>query len=601
MVRNHAALGAGLGCAVLGALLGLAGCDAPDSPAPTPIDITCDPGEIDRPQAVTWLGDRLVVANSGFGDPWRAGRLTLFDMQGQRLTSRPTRWLNPQTIQADGDGLWVVGSGAFDLTTAVPRVRTNGGVERLDSDLRPVWSAALPAVLGAGGPIGFALHRDRAVIGSGVQATAYVLDFESESFTRSVENPVRFGPGLGLGAPVAYGDRTLIVDYNADRLIVLDPDDTPWACTLPLGVPDQDVLAGAKSPLIVDDTLYYLLDGPGLLQRLDLGQLPAQDPGEGCDALPRETLWVTGQLPNHVSVANDRMYVVQSGDNNVIALDIDSFEPVARYALPPGSNPWAAAVHRDGAVMAVTEWLSDAVSIINLTDGTITRIQCGDTAPVPSLDPSPRPASVMLADEVLSAPTASDALSKDPRAATNGVRGAGDQAGSRDVYSISVQPEDHLAVCWSSGRARDDAGDDVVVFENPFQSGDMTFMDLVVVEASPDGERWVAFPHAYLHDAPADYVPKPAEWQGFAGRTPVRLNDDDAIADPFDTAFAGGDAFDFADLPGPIGDAIRAEGARCIRLRPAAAQIDPNTGALYPKDPVSDGPDIDGVYGRRVE
>lgn len=593
--------GAAFGVAGCAGLLALSGCDAPAPPAPPAAEITCDPGEIDRPQALAWLGDQLVVASSGFGDPWRPGRLTLFDMQGVRLASRPTRWLNPQTIRADGDGLWVVGSGAFDLTTAVPRVRTDGGVERLDAQLRPLWSAALPEDTGQGGPVGLALHRDRAVVGSGVQAAAYLLDFESESFTRTPQDPIRFGPGLGLGAPVAYGDRTLIVDYNADRLVVLDADDSPWACTLPLGVPEQAVLAGAKAPLIIDDQLYYLLDGPGVLQRLDLAALPAEDPGAGCPALARETLWVTGQLPNHLSVANDRMYVVQSGDNNVVALDLLSFEPVARYALPPGSNPWAAAVHPRGAVMAVTEWLSDAVAIIDLADGSVTRVQCGEAAPIAVHDPSPRPDRVALADEVLSAPTASDAPLKDPQAAVNGVRGAGDRAGSRDVYSISLQPDDHLAVCWSSGRARDGAGDDVVVFENAFHSGDLTFMDLVVVEASPDGERWATFPHAYTHHTPEEYVPRSDAWQGFAGRTPVRLDDDATLADPFDVAYAGGDGFDFADLPGPVGDVVRAEGARCIRLRPAATMIDPRTDAPYPKDPVSDGPDIDGVYGRRVE
>ena len=66
--------------------------------------------------------------------------------------------------------------------------------------------------------------------------------------------------------------------------------------------------------------------------------------------------------------------------------------------------------------------------------------------------------------------------------------------------------------------------------------------------------------------------------------------------DPFDPA-AGGDLFDLADLPPtPATDAIRAEGVAYIRL--GAPGTNPDSGEAFPRDPVSNGPDIDGVYAR---
>lgn len=575
-----------------------AACSEPTTAA-DPAEVTCGAGELDRPQAVAWMGDRLVVASSGYGDPWRPGRVTVFDVNGRALASRPTAWLNPQSLSADADGVLVVSSGAFDLTSAIPRMETAGGVEALDAALDLRWSAPLPAV-DAGGPVGIAAHPDRAVVGSGIRAAAFVLDTLAGRWQRDAADPVRYGAGIGLGAPVRYGDRTLIVDYNADRLAVLGADDAPWACAYPLGEPGQDRLAGAKAPVVVGDTLYYLLDNAGLLMRLDLAALPAADPGAGCAPLPREAAWITGQLPNHLAADAEHLYVVQSGDNNVVALRQDGLGEVARYALPPGSNPWHVAVHPTRGTLAVTEWLADAVAIIDPADGSVRRIRCGQGGPPAPPAPRPRAPEVAAASEIAAAPSAGAGPFKDPTAAVNGVRGGGDQAGSQDVYSIGLEPGDHLVVCFE-GAAQDVPGADLVVFENPFVSGATRFMDPTVVEASPDGERWIAFPHDYVAPDEAVYSADPQHWQGFAGITPVRLDDDEAPADPFDTAFAGGDVFDLAALPGDLGAEIRDVGARCVRLSAAAAAENPDTGLPFPRDPVSNGPDIDGVYGRQVE
>jgi hypothetical protein len=139
------------------------------------------------------------------------------------------------------------------------------------------------------------------------------------------------------------------------------------------------------------------------------------------------------------------------------------------------------------------------------------------------------------------------------------------------------------------------------VFENAFLvgGGPEAFMDPAIVYVSRDGVAWVAFPHDYLAQDETAYSTLPEDWTGFAGITPVLLNDDTNPIDPFDAAAAGGDRFDLDALTdGGEAAAIKAEGFRYLKLVSAPAEVNPDTGAPYVKDAISNGPDIDGVYGR---
>lgn len=213
-------------------------------------------------------------------------------------------------------------------------------------------------------------------------------------------------------------------------------------------------------------------------------------------------------------------------------------------------------------------------------------------------DPTP-----VLASIVVAAPGASGAGFGDPTRATDGVHGAGATAGSLDVYSLDYATRTELVLGWGGRAVHDGPGPDLAVFENAFDiTGGLRFMDPVVVSVSRDGSTFVELPRAYLAADPTAYSRRPEDWQGFAGRTPVLLDDASNPVDPFGPS-AGGDAFDLADLAGlgPEADAILRDGFRFLRLVPAAVVTDPATGAPYPRDPVSDGPDIDGVYARWVD
>lgn len=166
----------------------------------------------------------------------------------------------------------------------------------------------------------------------------------------------------------------------------------------------------------------------------------------------------------------------------------------------------------------------------------------------------------------------------DPEAAANGVRAGGCCSGSTDVYSLHLDgARTHLVLAFDEPVV-DGEGADLVVFENPFEiAGGGVFIDPVVVEVSVDGDVFEPFPY----EAPATYSSDPGDWSGLGGVTPGAFDVDDATTPDAHLEEAGGDRFDLADLGL---DAITH-----VRLR-----VDPS----LPVDPVSDGPDIDGVMGR---
>ncbi len=225
--------------------------------------------------------------------------------------------------------------------------------------------------------------------------------------------------------------------------------------------------------------------------------------------------------------------------------------------------------------------------------------------------PDPTPA-LRYADEVVEAPSATVPLGTggfgDPAQAANGVRGGGAGGGGMDVFSLgSTDVDGYLVLRWSGARVVDGPGYDLAVFENPFivGAGPNAFMDPVVVEVSRDGQSWVALPHDYTAPDETLYSSLPEHWPGFAGVHPVLYHEEDNPVDPLNPQVAGGDAYDLADLAVTAADdpeaaAILAQGFVYVRLTAATARTNPDTGQPYPHDPISNGPDIDGVYARVV-
>lgn len=112
--------------------------------------------------------------------------------------------------------------------------------------------------------------------------------------------------------------------------------------------------------------------------------------------------------------------------------------------------------------------------------------------------------------------------------------------GSLDVASLGCGGS--ITLAFDPPGIVDGPGDDLIIYENPFATGDTTFAEPARVQVSADGEDWRPF--ACVLTGAGDWPP-----QGCAGITPVTLAEGTA---------QGGDGFDLAD--------VGLEHARYVRL-----------------------------------
>ena len=134
------------------------------------------------------------------------------------------------------------------------------------------------------------------------------------------------------------------------------------------------------------------------------------------------------------------------------------------------------------------------------------------------------------ADLVVEAPGETGDGTWDAELAVNGVRGCGVDCGSFDVFSLGIAPEvdNFITLRWSGRRVTNGPGTDFVIFENPFaRDGADPFLDAAIVYLSEDNRQWVPFPHDYTALDETIYLPQPELWEGFAGRAPVLLNEEE--------------------------------------------------------------------------
>jgi len=128
--------------------------------------------------------------------------------------------------------------------------------------------------------------------------------------------------------------------------------------------------------------------------------------------------------------------------------------------------------------------------------------------------------------------------------------GLGPNQGS--LHVVSLGNGGRITVSFDDNAVVDGPGDDLVIYENAFVTGNSVFIEYAFVEVSTDGKEWVEFPW------------DPLTGEGLAGRTPVLANSANAY-DPFDPR-SGGDRFDLAD--------VGLEFARFVRITDAGSIVD---------------------------
>ena len=354
-------------------------CDAPTTPVPM------GPHQLfERPQALIFLNDTLIVSESGYGlEGWGTGHISSIDPSTARIENRwQTSQLNPQTMRSLGDTIAIVNTGAFDLSDFdVPRAATEGGVDLISATsinspqaIIENWVLGLPMAPDAPqSPMELKVTDDHILITSGLSTSVW-WGHRHESpphFEVIVTNP---GTDIGLGSAAVWQDRFIIVDFNSDTITWVEPTGEVSNCLVHIGS-DEIAIEGAQSPVVNGNTLYVLMALSGRVVGIDLVQLTDE-----CDPTTRVVIPSTGQVPNQMQLHNGRLYIVHSADNNIVSYDPSDGSEIRRWVLPVGSNPWHIAFDDRGQYMAVTEWGANAVSIINLANHDIRRVTTGTSA-----------------------------------------------------------------------------------------------------------------------------------------------------------------------------------------------------------------------------
>lgn len=231
-----------------------------------------------------------------------------------------------------------------------------------------------------------------------------------------------------------------------------------------------------------------------------------------------------------------------------------------------------------------------------------------------------------LADTVTEAPGHTGSGLYNSNSIIDGVRGGGSSGGATSgIFSLDNSGTSaYVVLRWAGKKIKNGSGIDFIVFENAFNIGGNAatrFMDLAFVELSNDNINYCGFAPDYTNSPETTYSNNPAKWSRFAGRTPVLYNvdtnnltaaqmfqDNDANYEP---DLAGGDAFDLDLLSDSnyyntgcsttLRDELKANGFTYLRLTPANRRNNPDTGAVFVKDGVSNGPDFDGIVARYAQ
>lgn len=230
------------------------------------------------------------------------------------------------------------------------------------------------------------------------------------------------------------------------------------------------------------------------------------------------------------------------------------------------------------------------------------------------------PTDIYLATTVVSANSSISGFN-DPKKAINGVCGAGETAGSLDVYALDITGAGATIVLSWGGKTVKNVSDlDFIVYDNSFRISDDSntyAMDPSVVQVSIDGTNFCGFNPSYS----GANVNLMDSWTRFGGLRPVYYNmttkpysnEDLFINTGGSFLLGGGDGFDLDNLdpadPNDIGcDAtlannIKANGFKFLKITSASNVDNPgNPGNKFPWPPGSyNGSDIDGVVAREIQ
>lgn len=357
-------------------------------------DTVSPPPAFAAPEGVAVAGGYAFVANAAyrFDDNgaivFDDGFVTVVRLNDFRVANRiPTAAKNPQVVVASGGRVVVLCSGesTWDPAAGVIRPVSDGAIEVLDVAGAETATAAthvipLP-IAGSGSLVGYpsslAVTPDGryAYAGSGTTAAVFKVDLQAGQVLRGSDNPISSLGDLSVQDTLAVENGPPGVlfagSFNRDLVFALDT-----GSDAPAAAPFQQIDAGTTADMDgVLDLAYRPQGTPDLFVLLGMANaVQSATTLQGQASV--QTLATTGLYPNRIALWGGTLLVLNSGDNNVTAVDIATHQDLGAVAVfPTGANPYDMAVAEWGGrpMLYVTGLVSNALYEVDLQEKRVTR------------------------------------------------------------------------------------------------------------------------------------------------------------------------------------------------------------------------------------
>ncbi len=356
-------------------------------------EITTDlAGRSARLQAVTFIDDQtLAVSDTAYYEgEWEEGRVILIDLSTQeRLGAWYSPITNPQALQSDADSLAVLSSGELSLGEQPQGSWSNLSLLKLNDRNILELKQGLSVLSSPKGAYWvdlaklepFSDNQSGWSISSGIDAVLWQASMKllepttnDEANASSVHEHLQLelkaqryasSEVLSLASVVQWNEYSLLIDFNQDRLYLIDQQGNIAPCSPELGR-FEGVMEGAQNPFVHENRLWISFGLSGRLIHIDLDQLEPQLDRLDCQIEPQVYSPPLGQVPNDLKVIDDQVYVLHSAESALWTYSVDTGERTSQRALPKQSNPWQMALSPNGQFLAITEWLSGGVTLLNL-------------------------------------------------------------------------------------------------------------------------------------------------------------------------------------------------------------------------------------------
>lgn len=370
---------------------GPSGGDVPGSPEAVS-DATSPPPDFAAPEGVAVAGGYAFVANAAYRFDggtlvFDEGFVTVVRLNDFQVVNRiPTTRKNPQVVVASGGQVVVLCSGesTWDQTAGVVRPVSDGAIEVLDvagasTATAPTRVIPLP-VAGPGSLVGYpsslAVTPDGRVAyaGSGTTAAVFKVDLQTGQALRGSDDPIALGDlSVQDSLTVENGPAGILFvgSFNRDLVFALDTGSDALAAA-----PFQQIDAGKTADMDgVLDLAYRSTGTPDLFALLGMANaVQSATTLQGQASV--QTLATTGLYPNRIALWGGTLLMLNSGDNNVTAVDVATRQDLGAIAvLPTGANPYDMAVAEWGGrtMLYVTGLLSNTLYEVDLQAKTVTR------------------------------------------------------------------------------------------------------------------------------------------------------------------------------------------------------------------------------------